>query len=403
MLKRKLNIAVSVITALILIVSAVLYFIVKQRTTSNSQELAVFPALGPTSFLTGEFQDKFEQALKDQFVLHDQAIAVTAAAKASLRCGVNTVQNVLSGKSSHEGLMPFGNVYRIYGTSWLTGMPYVYNAEDVKNYRKKADEINSLVKKYSSIHFYVYYCSRAEDLNWFDSAEGIKSCSYAQLLASYLDPSIGFDRMKFRDFDEYSQLMYKTDHHWNNLGASRGYSDILRLLSKDFPIGQARSVIYTEDFDNLLWQGSRARESAVSISPDGLDRFAVDVYQLDQHKTWFGDKEQVIGLSQAYAEGEINRELGFDQYLNYFGFESKPIRLEYENSPNNLLIIGDSFARALREPLASHFGTTVYVNFRILSEVNLDEIIKNYNINAVLFMGQQDAWSGYFLHGGETK
>ena len=122
---------------------------------------------------------------------------------------------------------------------------------------------------------------------------------------------------------------------------------------------------------------------------------------MEDHETWFGDKKQNIGLVQEYASGQINREIGFDQYLNYYGFESEVIKLHYPNKQDNLLILGDSFSRAIREPLASHFNDTIYVNYRILDTVDIEGIMENYQIDAVLFMGQQDAFSGYFLKGEE--
>ncbi len=386
----------------VLLLAAGFYFMLEGRSSSESQTLTGFAAPKLGDYLSGSFQNQFEQALKDQFVLHDQAIGLMASIKAYLGGGYNVLDNLLHGRPAEDGLLPYGNVYRMYGTDWLTNLPYTYDEETAQNTIRKAQELNDFALRYPSARVYVYYCTRAEDLDWFDESDGIKSYSYSQLLRESLNESIRFDQLKFRDFTEYSRLMYRTDHHWNNAGAACGYADILGMMSKGTPLGRARSILYTEAFDHLLWRGSRSRESALTIPAKGLDPFLVDEYILPGHRTWFGEREQEIGLRAAYKSGEVNRELGFDQYLNYYGFESQPIRLEYEGGAHNLLIVGDSFARALREPLSSHFATTVYVNFRILTDIDLDAVMTGYEIDTVLFMGQQDAWSGYYLYGGDA-
>lgn len=387
---------------LVLAIAAGAYFVVEPRTLSGTQELASFPSLSLSRYIEGTLQTDFEQALKDQFVLHDQAIALTTDCKAGVKTLSNTTENQLRGLSPAAGLVPFGEVYRMYGTYWLSSMPYVKNEETVAAYKKKAEEINAFASAHPEAKCYVYYCTRAEDLPWFDATEGLHSFSYSALLSSLLDPSISFSAKSFSDFRDFCAQMYRTDHHWNAQGAYSGYEDILAMMAADFPVGAPRAVQRADGFDDLRWMGSRYRESGVTIAPEGRDSFVVNQFDLPAHESWFGDTRQVIGLAEDYAQGQIVRDPTFDQYLNYYGFESKPIRLSYgDASPagTNLLIVGDSFARALREPLASHFGETVYVNFRILGETDLSQIMAQYEIGAVLFMGQQDAWSGYYMNG----
>lgn len=377
------------------------YSVFVRPNSSESEQLETFPAFGWGTFLTGSFQTHFEQALKDQISIHEPAVQATVRAQVLLRKMYNTAQSLARPLDDRQGLTPWGAVYRMNDTDWLTSFPYRRDEQAVADYERKADEINRFARNNPNVRVYVYYCSRAEDMNWFDLTEQTECFSYSDLLAQNLEDNIRFDKMKFPDFAEYTRLMYKTDHHWNNLGARKGYADLLRMLSKDFPLGAACPIAYTQDFGTLKWCGSRARESALTIPESGRDDFVVDRYLLGEHRTFFGDKEMEIGLEQAYDSGEINRDPSFDQYLNYFGFESKPIRLEFPNRQYNLLIIGDSFARAIRQPLASHFSTTVFVNFRVLDQVDLQQMLQKYGIDAVLFMGQQDAWSGYFLENAQ--
>lgn len=399
--QRVISVVCTALAAGMILLGSLMYFLLDQRTVSasGSQELTLLPKLTLNGYLDTTFQRDLEQGLKDQFFLHDDAIAMTYGAKGALRALYNTVQN--AARATGAGLEPMGDVYRMYGTDWLTKRPYAYSAEDDANYRRKAAEINAFAARYPDAHVYVYYCTRSEDLNWFDAIEGTRTFDYAAHLKSLLDPKIGFSKAKFHDFNDYCRRMYRTDHHWTNVGALQGYTDILLMMSGDLKLGRACSVSHTEDFDGLRWKGSRAREAALTIDESKLDIFAVDQFILDDYRMWFGDREQRIGLIEDYAQGYVNRELGFDQYLNYYGFESEVIRLQFPKGDKNLLIIGDSFARAIREPIASHFLNTVYVNFRILKEADIDALMRASRFDAVLFMGQQDAWSGYFMYEGE--
>lgn len=391
-----------VLCAAVLGAMALSFVLRKQEAVSEAQELALFPAFSLSGYVQGTFQEQFEQAAKDQFVLHDQAVAMNAGWKAGCSRLYSTAARLLRGEPADGGLVPYGDVYRMYGTPWLTNLPFIQEEELLEGCRKKAGQINAFAASHPEAKVYVYYCSRAEDMDWFDETDGISSFSYYEYLRSLLEPQIRADRLKFRDFEEYRTLMYRTDHHWNNNGAALGYADLLRMLSEDFPeLGGARSVLRTKDYDRLEWTGSRARECGVKIPQEDRDIFRVDQYILEEHQTFFGDREQTIGLAAEYDAGEVNRQIGFDQYLNYYGFESSTIRLEYEGPERKLLLVGDSFTRALREPLASHFGTTVFVNYRILGKVDLEELMAQYGFDAVIFMGQQDAWCGYYLDGEE--
>ena len=404
-MKKNLSIFFPLLTAGIFGIFFLLVLISPEKTFSgsNSEVLTTIPQFSFHDLIGGSFQDQFEQAVKDQFVFHDRAIAFTLNLKSRINQWAVMADNLFRGQEIRQGLISFGNIFRINGTDWLTGKPYLYDETTEKNYRRKAEEINRFAARYPKVKVYVYYCTRAEDLSWFDTIEGIHTFAYNKLLKSLLDHSIGYDELKFDDFIDYTNLMYKTDHHWNNKGAARGYADIYTMINRDFQLGEMRTIDHTDDFNELTWTGSRARESGISIPTSAMDAFKIDFYSLDDHRSWFGENEQTIGLREEYAAGEINRDIGFDQYLNYYGFESQPIRLQYEGSDPNLLIVGDSFSRAIREVLASHFGTTVYINFRILNEVNLDEIMDDFQADAVLFMGQQDTWSQYFLEDNRVE
>lgn len=112
-----------------------------------------------------------------------------------------------------------------------------------------------------------------------------------------------------------------------------------------------------------------------------------------------------IGLYDEYRSGEIDKDIGRDHYIALYGIARDQEGKEYidstsayiirnqEGNGKNLMICGDSYSRALRDPLASHFDTTVYLDYRILSSVSIDDIIEKYHIDALLISSNANMWN----------
>ena len=83
-----------------------------------------------------------------------------------------------------------------------------------------------------------------------------------------------------------------------------------------------------------------------------------------------------------------------DEAGNRYADSSYPFIIHNcEGCGSNLLICGDSLARPLRDLLASHFDTTVYIDYRILSQFPIDRIIEKYQIDALLICSNSTMWS----------
>ena len=111
-----------------------------------------------------------------------------------------------------------------------------------------------------------------------------------------------------------------------------------------------------------------------------------------------------IGLYNEYLRGDINKDVGTDHYItmygnaldindNRYGDSSYPFIIRSSNSNGlNLIITGDSYARAMRDVLASHFYTTVYLDYRTLSKIPIDYIIEQYDIDVLLICSHTSMW-----------
>ena len=70
------------------------------------------------------------------------------------------------------------------------------------------------------------------------------------------------------------------------------------------------------------------------------------------------------------------------------------IKNKDNGAKHNMLLVCDSSQRPYRDVLASHFGTLVTLDYRIIPYVPIDYIIDTYDIDVIFFGGQSFAWSG---------
>lgn len=148
---------------------------------------------------------------------------------------------------------------------------------------------------------------------------------------------------------------------------------------------------------------------------DGSDEFCALEYVLPERKIYAINPvtfEEIplkeLGLFNEYITGKIDTSL--DHYIVYYGTGIPEIGDELYSESNaiykienmepetrhNLLIYGDSYNRAVRDVLASHFNTTLYFQrdiFENYENVYIDELINKYDIDVILIGGNKSIWT----------
>ena len=118
-----------------------------------------------------------------------------------------------------------------------------------------------------------------------------------------------------------------------------------------------------------------------------------------------------MGLYEEYRQGQIDRTVGADHYIAMYGTARDDAGAGYADGAfpfiirnaggngKNLLIVGDSYNRALREALSAHFDTTVYMDYRTLSKLPVDYVIDRYGVDALLISSHISMWNeeAYFF------
>ena len=416
MMKHKSS-AVIVLVILLLCAVSYLFPSLKEENSENRTLATFHMVLQPQkdSVVYHESPvERLDAALSDQFPFRETVVKrYLSLFNASENCSYSAIKLFSKKQDNQYVLHPIGNYGLIEDTGYITDYPSTnpFDADAVQN---RVEQLAYIHKEYPDIKLYTYYVSQAYDMPWFNNYLGTPAADHYQEIAGAVPDYVRTGHLVYRDLEDYMNVHYKTDHHWNHRGAQRGYEDIYAMMSNDFELGEMRKPInecrITETFD-FAFTGSYGM-SLGELYEDGYDEFSFYEYDFPDREGAVIDPDTLdeikvakICLYDEYQTGGINTAKGINHYIILYGYAREPGGNGYcdeeypfiiKNSGGNgmnLLITGDSHSRAIRDLLASHFDTTVYLDYRTLSKVPIDYIIEQYDIDVLLISSNSSMWA----------
>jgi len=244
--------------------------------------------------------------------------------------------------------------------------------------------LQSLSEKYKDIEVYVYFPTRIEETSLMDNQDVFSV--YPELKDEFmatLGEKVKTESLKIETVEDFYKYFYKTDPHWTGYGSYQGYTDIINMMRLDLNVGDPKDctfVIYPHNF-----YGSNATKLAFECDPDHLVdcQFEITGYDYSINNNKDDDNK---GINIYKEEGNIE-----GLYSDYeFAYGANDFIREYdfhqEDKPN-LLIFSDSYVNPIKKAIASHFNKTVIVDLRANDGTfSLDQVIKDNNIDAILFL-----------------
>ncbi|NCC77036.1 MAG: hypothetical protein EOM08_11455, partial [Clostridia bacterium] len=140
---------------------------------------------------------------------------------------------------------------------------------------------------------------------------------------------------------------YRTDHHWTDLGAYKGYVSLIRFLyGPDEPVLEPVNRV---SFNRVALEGSLARMAALSldIQPDPMNMLLFDYPQMEILVN--GSKPEEYGNISLYLADDQPKERGYDHY-NHLLQKREPF-IEFDTGREDrgdILIISDSMSNPIR-------------------------------------------------------
>lgn len=150
-------------------------------------------------------------------------------------------------------------------------------------------------------------------------------------------------------------VYYKTDFHWNNFGAFVAGQKILSEINKFYPNVKQNNL---DDYNIFLEDKNYMNTLATMTSiPDYFNKEETIVYR---------------------PKGEND-----DLFFNYRSKKDQLTTIDNKSYKPNMLLVGNSFSRALIPFLYPNFGKSLYF-IKNFQDVDMDKDVKDNNIKIII-------------------
>lgn len=339
-------------------------------------------------FQEGTYQDGLEDALMDQMPLSETLKRLFNNTETTMLAYL--MEPIMESQPeqyvSFRGLKLFGGEYLCYDPKSLSDLQ--------SGLDKRTGELNESIRENGEVDVYLYYIECDVDNN-FETGE--KSGIWEYLSANMALPEERMARLEVSDFAAYSRYFFRTDHHWNHVGAYEGYRQAAAMMG--IPEGELLQPLETLTVEQPLI-GTKANSAGTSVLNEEFRTYRFDLPAMTT---------MVNGVEESYGttfESYIGKNQGLS-YAAYYGFDEGEVIFDTGREElDNLLVLGNSYDNALLRPLAAHFGRTYAVDLRYYEgdmgkEFDFASYLRQYEIDRVLLIGDNSYFSGdLFMLGG---
>ena len=352
---------VGIIFILILFLFLIINIIVpnKEKSVQENRMLATKPKFRLSSLISGDYDEKFEAYMDDQFVGRDMwrklKVAVDRIGGSRLENGVyigtngQLLEQIEVADENHLA----ANIKAIKSFSESQSkipvrMMLVPDAANVLNH-----SLPALAKPEDQTQMFSMV---RKDLG--DSVE-------------WIDVSTELNKHKTE------KIYYKTDHHWTTLGAFYAFQAAAPSLGIDGDLsGKYVSYTVSDSFNGML-----ASKSGVNLG----EKEQIDIYVPTEEDTdlivdYVDEGKRSTSL---YDSSKLKEK---DQYTVFLGGNSSLLDIRtVSTSTKRLLLVKDSFANSFIPFLTPYYREIVVVDPRYYSGT-INDLMDSYRISEVLFL-----------------
>ena len=352
---------VGIIFILILFLFLIINIIVpnKEKSVQENRMLATKPKFRLSSLISGDYDEKFEAYMDDQFVGRDMwrklKVTVDRIGGSRLENGVyigtngQLLEQIEVADENHLA----ANIKAIKSFSESQSkipvrMMLVPDAANVLNH-----SLPSLAKPEDQTQMFSMV---RKDLG--DSVE-------------WIDVSTELNKHKTE------KIYYKTDHHWTTLGAFYAFQAAAPSLGIDGDLsGKYVSYTVSDSFNGML-----ASKSGVNLG----EKEQIDIYVPTEEDTdlivdYVDEGKRSTSL---YDSSKLKEK---DQYTVFLGGNSSLLDIRtVSTSTKRLLLVKDSFANSFIPFLTPYYREIVVVDPRYYSGT-INDLMDSYRISEVLFL-----------------
>lgn len=207
--------------------------------------------------------------------------------------------------------------------------------------------------------------------------------------------------------EELETMFYKTDHHWNYLGAYEAYKHVIHFLRERHegipaPAEKEQLKTLSADRENVYFIGSTNRSvlRALNEKEEAVSAFTVpeqdvfsEIYSIDN----FGNEAE--GFESVF---HTNVDATIQSYGGLTSGDFAQIIMKTKTPPNNykVLVIKDSYTNAMFPYMATHFAETHILDMRHYKEHSVEDYVKEHNINMIILSHNETMVGDTFKYSG---
>lgn len=324
---------------------------------NENRYLEKLPSLSWDAYKKGEFQDKMEKALTDQFPFRDTMTGLsTAYRKYAL---LHDVGDVFLGKDNYYFDKKLEKDF--------PAKQYNKNLAMVKKFLDSAGSVNKKVMLIPSPAT-ILSDKLPSNAKIYDETPYF-STAKSMFMHDFIDVRDAFNKAK-----DDKQLYFRTDHHWTHEGAYLGYRAYCEALDRE-PMDMLPYKEVSEDFYGTMY--SRALDTGAVPDSISIPEFP---YELEV-KSVLPSTEKEISL---YDMEKLKEK---DQYAVYLGGNDPCVTINnlLGSKGGTLMIIKDSFANSLVPLLSMEYSKIVMIDLRYETR-SIHNLMDTYRPNDLLVL-----------------
>ena len=408
--RRKFHIILAICMAVIIIIMDVLFFILPDRESSETENrnLQQFPKLTWNTVTQGRFESQFDDYIADQFPMRN------------MWTGAATTVQRFAGNTESNGIFLGKDGYLIQRFDALSEDEY----QSVKN------SITDTAHGHFDLNIYAMIIPTAVSImNDYLPAGSSYLAGDENALIDRINTDMGNSGITVIDVreilsdlkDSGTQVYYRTDHHWTTDAAYAAYQAFAASSGSDTAETSYERLLVTDSFQGTLSASSGFRTGEtdkIYVYLSDYDTTSADdgnVYAIDGETGAYGngnddmpDDETDTANADTAVQGGItdkfytvtNMDTGEkraslydtsfletrDKYAMFLGGNHGELKIQTtSSSERSIMVIKDSYANCFIPFLIPDFRTIIVIDPRYYLG-DLDQLISDEGITDILFI-----------------
>lgn len=365
----------------------ILNLLSKDKAESLNENRSLQQAPGIENIINRDYPKIYETYYTDQFINRDSLLKLYT--KLQIKMNKSTVRG-----------------YYIIDNKWIMPNKVVKQKdEQIKHIADKVNEFSKKIKKDSREIYYISTPCKSQALDglypkFSGNGFALENVSkFGQNLDGNYINFINIDKYFHNEFSEKEKekMYFKTDHHWNGIGAFEGFKYIIKNMN----------VLNENNKDLIDDSNFEISEITNKKFLGSYNRNLFSLFSKDENIPYVNSKERkkyeyFNNNGQGYEISDesklISTEKNFDE-ITYGGAYTSDIplyKIENKDAPINkkVLIVRDSYQAPTTLLFADLFNSVEILDPRNNIDLNVSKVVNESNPDVVVFMFNSETYGG---------